>query len=127
MRPFDDFGGTFRDLVSRVDESALPRLIGAALQTSQVGDLQSVVVGLEKKGLAETVSSWAEKAPTPFSAKEVEAALGAANIGRVAMTLGIPAQSAAELLAESLPTAVGVATRSGSVVLQGSVGKKNAP
>lgn len=128
MGSFDDFGGTFRNLVARVDDSALPQLIGAALQKSKIGDLQTVVNGLEKGGLGQTVSSWADKtSATVISPTDVAAALGPAKVGRLADTLGLPAQSALELLAQSLPTAVGAATRSGAVVLGKTASKKSLP
>jgi uncharacterized protein YidB (DUF937 family) len=118
MRPFDNFGSAFMGLIGQVDGSGLPQLLGAALKKSSIGDLQTVIDRLELSGFSDRVFSWADNAPkSAISPSEVAQALGSDGVASLASTLGVPKESALDMLADKLPTAVGEATRHGEVML----------
>jgi uncharacterized protein YidB (DUF937 family) len=118
MRPFDNFGRVFIGLADQVAISGLPELLGAALKKSSIGDLQTVVDRLEMNGFSDRVFSWADGTGEPsISAGEVAQALGPDRVANLAKTLGVPDESALDLLASKLPAAVGEATKHGDVTL----------
>lgn len=118
MRPFDNFGSAFIGLASQVASSGLPELLGAALKKSSIGSLQAVVDRLQSSGFSERVSSWVDDASkSAISPSEVVQALGADGVASLADTLGVPKESALNLLADKLPTAIVEATKHGDVTL----------
>ncbi|UFW51106.1 MULTISPECIES: YidB family protein [Bradyrhizobium] len=118
MRPFDNFGSVFIGLAGQVAASGLPELLGAALKKSSIGDLQTVVDRLTSSGFADRVFSWAENQPKPsISPNEVAQALGPDNVASLADSLGVPKESALNLLADKLPAAIGEATKHGDITV----------
>lgn len=119
MRPFDNFGSAFIGLAGQVANSGLPELLGAALKKSSIGNLQTVVDRLQASGFSDRLSSWADNAmKSEISQSEVAQALGADGVASLANSLGVPKESALDLLAEKLPTAIGEACRHGDVTLR---------
>lgn len=119
MRPFDNFGSAFLGLVGQVDGSGLPQLLGPALRKSSLGDLQSVVDRLERNGFSDRLFSWTNETVNPaITPSEVVQALGSDGVSSLANTLGVPKESALDMLAAKLPTAVGEATKHGEVTLR---------
>ncbi|WP_156944015.1 YidB family protein [Bradyrhizobium sp. Ec3.3] len=118
MRPFDNFGNVFIGLAGQVAASGLPELLGAALKRSSIGNLQTVVDRLSSSGFADRVFSWADNQSKPsISPGEVAEALGPENVASLADSLGVPKESALNLLADKLPTAVGEATKHGEITV----------
>jgi uncharacterized protein YidB (DUF937 family) len=118
VKPFDNFGTAFIGLVDQVAASGLPELLGAALKKSSIGDLQTVVDRLESNGFSDRLFSWTGNAPkSAISASEIAQVVGADGVASLAQTLGVPKESALDLLADKLPAAVAEATKHGDVTL----------
>lgn len=122
MAVFEDFGGTFRGLLSQVDSRSIPQLLEPVLSKSSIGNLQGLVDRLEIGGFADRVWNWANSGqPAPITAVEVKSALKAEEVGQLSRTLGLPDDSTLSLLADNLPAAVDAAAHNGDVVVHGNV------
>jgi len=81
---------------------------------SSVGGLQGVVDKLQAAGLDRQVASWLGNGSNlPVTAEQIRSALGNEQVQQVARQLGLPVDSALQVLADHVPNAVDQASPDG--------------
>src|SRR5262245_43730613 len=104
MGLFDSLGGALKGVLGDVEAAAVPELISAVLAKTDLASLQGIVAKLQEGGLGDQVRSWlGGGANLPVTADQLRAALGNAQVQEIARHLGLPVDSALQLLAEHLP------------------------
>src|SRR4051794_25092817 len=78
----------------------MPDLISAALANTNLGSLSGIVAQLEQGGLASQVQSWLGPGTNfPIAADQLRSALGDQHVQQIARELGLPVDSALQILA----------------------------
>ena len=98
------------------DMGNMPDLLTTALGNTSVGGLAGVVGQLEQGGLGKEVQSWlGSGANLPVTADQLRTALSDAHVQEIARQLGLPVDSAMQVLAQHLPAAVDQASPTGAI------------
>ena len=94
----------------------MPDLLTTALANTNVGGLAGIVGQLEQGGLGKEVQSWlGSGANLPVTADQLRAVLSDAHVREIAQQLGLPVDSAMQVLAQHLPAAVDQASPTGAI------------
>jgi uncharacterized protein YidB (DUF937 family) len=102
--------------LGQIEAAALPALISAALQKTNLGDLQGLVNQLQQGGLGPQVQSWlGNGANMPVSPDQLRSALGSGQLTQLAAHFGVTPEAALKLLSEHLPGVVDKASPNGTL------------
>jgi uncharacterized protein YidB (DUF937 family) len=102
--------------LSQMEAAAVPALISAALQKTNLGDLQGLVNQLQQGGLGAQVQSWlGNGANLSVSPDQLRSALGSEQITQLAQHFGVSPDAALKLLSEHLPGVIDKASPNGSL------------
>jgi len=111
-----NLGGMLEGALGQIESGAAPSLINALLARTQFGDLNGLVTQLQQGGLQKQVQSWlGPGANAPITADQLKAVLGNSQVQEIARHLGLPVDSALNMLAQHLPNVVDQASRSGQL------------
>ena len=109
-------GSALKGALGQTAATALPAQLQAALEKSNLGDLQGLVTKLQQGGLKDQVQSWlGNGANLPVTAQQLQAALGNDQLKQLAGHFGLPVDSVTKLLADHLPTVVDQASPDGTL------------
>jgi len=93
----------------------MPAAISTALAGTNLGGLSGIIGQLEQGGLGNEVQSWlGAGAKLPVTADQLRSALSDEHVQQIARQLGLPVDSAMQLLAQHLPAAVDQASAGGA-------------
>jgi len=116
MGLLDSFSGELKSALGQVAAEEIPKLLPAALATTNLGDLQGVVSKLQQSGLGPQLQSWLGSGQNlPVTAQQLEAALGSDQVKQLAQHLGIDPDAALSLLTQHLPAVLAQASQSGAL------------
>ncbi len=116
MGLLDSLTGAAKGIFGQGENAAIPAIIAAALERTDLGGLNGIVAKLQQGGLGDQVASWLGNGPNqPISAEQLRAALGNEHIRQLAGHLGLPVDQALDFLAKHLPTTVDQASPNGSL------------
>jgi uncharacterized protein YidB (DUF937 family) len=102
--------------LSQIEAAAVPALISAALQKTNLGDLQGLVNQLQQGGLGPQVQSWlGNGANLPVSPDQLRSALGSGQIAQLAAQFGVTPEAALKLMSEHLPGVIDKASPNGTL------------
>jgi uncharacterized protein YidB (DUF937 family) len=102
--------------LSQIEAAAVPALISAALQKTNLGDLQGLVNQLQQGGLGPQVQSWlGNGANMPVSPDQLRSALGSGQLTQLAAHFGVTPEVALKLLSEHLPGVIDKASPNGTL------------
>jgi uncharacterized protein YidB (DUF937 family) len=112
MSLFDKIKGA----LGSVEASAVPALINAALENTDLHDLNGLVAKLQQGGLGPQVQSWLSNGQNlEVTAEQLRAALGNQYVQQLAHHFGLPVDEALKLLSAHLPNTVDQASPNGTI------------
>jgi uncharacterized protein YidB (DUF937 family) len=92
----------------------MPAAISTALANTNLGGLSGILGQLEQGGLGKEVQSWLGSGTNlPVTADQLRSALSDQHVQQIARQLGLPVDSAMQLLAQHLPATVDQASPTG--------------
>ena len=116
MGILDSLGGAAKGIFGQAESAAIPAIIAAALEKTDLGGLNGIVAQLQQSGLGAQVASWlGNGANQPITAEQLRAALGNEQVRQIAGHLGLPVDQALDFLAKQLPATVDKASPNGSL------------
>jgi len=99
--------------------SEVVNVIGALLQSKELGGLDGLVQKFTKGGLGDIVSSWVGTgANLPITPEQIQKGLGPTQISQMASQLGLSPEAMSKQLAKILPGVVDKLTPEGNVPTQ---------
>lgn len=102
--------------LNQANAGKMPATISAALGNTNLGGLAGIVSQLEQGGLATEVQSWLGPGTNlPITADQLRSALGDQHVQQIARELGLPVDSAMQVLAQHLPATVDQASPTGTI------------
>jgi uncharacterized protein YidB (DUF937 family) len=111
-----NLGGALQGVLGQIEAQAAPTLINALLAKTQFGDLNGLVAHLQQGGLQTQVQSWlGPGANMPVTADQLKAVLGNSQVQEMARHLGLPVDTALNMLAQHLPNVVDQASKDGQL------------
>jgi uncharacterized protein YidB (DUF937 family) len=102
--------------LKQAETGHMGNVLSAALANTNLGGLAGIVGQLEQGGLAKEVQSWlGTGANFPITADQLRSALSDQHVQQIAQQLGLPVDSALQVLAQHLPAAVDQASPTGTL------------
>src|SRR5262249_28599043 len=102
--------------LKQAEAGNMPDMISSALSKTNLGGLSGIVAQLEQGGLAQQVQSWLGSGTNfPITADQLRSALSDQHVQEIAHQLGLPVDSALQILAQHLPAAVDQASPTGTI------------
>ncbi|MFC1833136.1 YidB family protein [Thermodesulfobacteriota bacterium] len=117
MGLFDDVKDSIvSNVLGSNEQGNLLETVMGFLQSSDSGGLSGLVNQFQDSGLGDTISSWIGTGSNqPISPEEMQQAMGAGQINRIAEQMGVSSEEASNGLADMLPQIVDNLTPDGEV------------